>query len=157
MNLLNFYRLLNIYENYLNKLDNLILCKNIINSLSDKDKIIMKNIVFFHIIKNNINKNPDKKLDIILPFYLKYKLKKIDKIYLIKILDLNYNLQNLLNKKINYKNKYNLLSLEAKKLYNKKRTLQRKINLDLLNLNYYVVINIINGIITYLVKKKTKI
>jgi hypothetical protein len=141
----NLHRLLKIYELWnisYNKVDSvenqpetqekaIHMFKKILSYLTPKEKQIMKNIVICKNVVDIVNKNQDNKIKILLPYYKKYKEKQMPKFYIYSVMKLNNYTLNLL--KIEYRhtkpkiNKYNLLSPEQKKIYNRKR-IETKIN-----------------------------
>ena len=136
-------RLLYIYENWQLKSNNIDEFKKILKELSQTERNIINNIIIFKKIKTMIINNPIDNIKILLPVYSKYKENKINKFFIHTILKLDSKTKNKLNKELfklkpieeqnkirkninrKMKEKYDKLSSEQKKKFNRNRIIKK--------------------------------
>jgi hypothetical protein len=140
----NYHRLLNVYESWESLSKNINDLKDYLKNISKKERNIFNNIIIFKKIKKLISDNPENKIKILVPVYSKYKEKTLHRFYIFNILQLKTDTIKILNKELfkmkpieeqqkireniskKIREKYNSLSMEEKKILNKKR-IEKKI------------------------------
>ena len=95
-----YKRLLEIYEIWHLKSNNIDDLKNILKYLSQSQKNIINNIIIFKKIKIMVINNPNDKIKILLPVYKKYKENQINRFFIFSILKLDAKTIKELNKEI---------------------------------------------------------